>query len=128
MTLNLGQIQALFINVNPPSNQKMLWYDTNPLVNSIKYYDVNTSTWTVLGGSTPPPSSLAKTWDDVVNSTDVINSSILTTLTGGTSVVIFLGGTPIGRFDGTNGYNSTTGEVTGLTYLEAGVAWIALMT
>ena len=44
-TLNLGQVQALWISTNPPTNTAMLWYDINTGVFLQKYYNIQTSTW-----------------------------------------------------------------------------------
>jgi len=43
--IDLGQIQALHIGLTAPLNKKILWYDDNPGVKIIKYYDTITSTW-----------------------------------------------------------------------------------
>ena len=42
-TQNLGQIGAIFIGSNPPTNTKLIWYDTNDKVH--KVYNTNTGVW-----------------------------------------------------------------------------------
>lgn len=55
-TKNLGQVQAIFTGVNPPTNKKMLWYDEGNKV--FKYYNYDHSAWIELtsGGTGVIPS------------------------------------------------------------------------
>lgn len=45
ITKNLGQIAAVLIQTTPPANQKLLWYDTNPAYQFLRYYDRIASAW-----------------------------------------------------------------------------------
>ena len=47
-TKNLGLVQAIQAGTTPPSNTKMLWYDTNSGVNLQKYYNLISSSWVPL--------------------------------------------------------------------------------
>ena len=49
-TVNLGQALALWINIIPPTNTSMLWYDLNLVGggNRIKYFDQNSTSWELL--------------------------------------------------------------------------------
>lgn len=49
---DLGWVQAVQGGTTPPTNTKMLWYDENPGVSLMKYYDVGTGSWLTLIGST----------------------------------------------------------------------------
>lgn len=48
---NLGIVKALHVGTNPPENLNMLWKDTNPGVNKMKEWDVETQTWERLSSS-----------------------------------------------------------------------------
>jgi hypothetical protein len=54
-TKNLGQVQPLYINLNPPKNITMLWYNQND--NNIYYYDTVADQWTLLKGGSGPSSN-----------------------------------------------------------------------
>jgi len=45
VTVNLGQVQAIWVGTVAPTNTTMIWYDTNVGVFLHKYYDINSSTW-----------------------------------------------------------------------------------
>lgn len=47
-TKNIGQVVGLFIGTNPPSNTKLIWYDSTPNQNCHKVYDVATKLWRAL--------------------------------------------------------------------------------
>lgn len=47
-TKNIGQVVGLFIGTNPPSNTKLIWYDSTPNQNCHKVYDIETKLWRVL--------------------------------------------------------------------------------
>lgn len=49
-TKNLGIVRALHVGLTAPSNTKMMWYDDNPGVKILKYYDNVTSTWKTFDG------------------------------------------------------------------------------
>ena len=48
MIKNLGLIQAIWVKTTPPTNKKMLWYDTNIGVNKHKYWDTIILQWLFL--------------------------------------------------------------------------------
>ena len=45
VTVNLGQVQAIWVGTVAPTNTTMIWYDTNVGIFLQKYYDINSSTW-----------------------------------------------------------------------------------
>lgn len=47
-TKNIGQVVGLFIGTNPPSNTKLIWYDSTPNQNCHKVYDVAMKLWRAL--------------------------------------------------------------------------------
>lgn len=47
--INLGQVSSIHIGSTPPSNTKLIWYDTN--VNAHKVYVVSLSLWVLAAPS-----------------------------------------------------------------------------
>ena len=45
---NLGWVKSIFEGLNPPSNTKMLWFNTNVGENRHYYYNQSISYWTPL--------------------------------------------------------------------------------
>lgn len=46
---NLGQVAAMIYSATPPTNLRILWYDTTN--NVIKKYNISESEWQSIGGS-----------------------------------------------------------------------------
>ena len=51
ITKNLGLVQAISVGLNPPTNIKMIWYNTNPGINKHYYYDTTLLTWKTIGSN-----------------------------------------------------------------------------
>jgi len=49
-TKNLGMVQAIHVNTTPPTNKKMIWYDSNLSEQVQKIYSVVTSEWIPITG------------------------------------------------------------------------------
>jgi hypothetical protein len=93
--INLGTIKAIFDGVNPPINQKVLWYDENPDQKVLKYFNTTLNSWINLASSidgTGVSSFNARTGDVFLTSPDVIAA---------------LGYTPLATISANNGLTLT---------------------
>lgn len=57
---NLGLVKAIHVGVNPPINNKILWYNNTPNINKHFYYDTKLLQWVPLANSTVIDSALVK--------------------------------------------------------------------